>query len=277
MRVYSETFMTQAEALKEKLKTIAETGKVANAYVISGGSFGDRVDVANAFAALLVSTPADIVRPEHEKPHLISVDDMRLGVNESVYIRPYGTGKKVYIIEEAEKMNVQAQNALLKTLEEPPEYVVMLLLSTHRDCFLQTILSRSVKLSLSESENGEEVHEDILKLLRKGRRMLPEDVLQFVKEKSKEKESAGDFLPVIRSWFRDVLVYKSEKSAKALAFKDDASAIKEYADFCSFAGIEHILALTGETMQKLTANVNFELAVVVLFNEIRAEMEEKDV
>ena len=96
-------------------------------------------------------------------------------------------------------------------------------------------------------------------------------------EKSKEKESAGDFLPVIRSWFRDVLVYKSEKSAKALAFKDDASVIKEYADFCSFAGIERILALTGETMQKLTANVNFELAVVVLFNEIRAEMEEKDV
>ena len=51
-------------------------------------------------------------------------------------------GQKIYIVDEAQKMTVQAQNALLKTIEEPPAYAVIMLLTTNQDAFLQTILSR---------------------------------------------------------------------------------------------------------------------------------------
>ena len=70
----------------------------------------------------------DIIYVSHEKPNTISVDDIRAQINNDVAIKPYSSKYKVYIINEAEKMTPQAQNAILKTLEEPPAYAVILLL-----------------------------------------------------------------------------------------------------------------------------------------------------
>ena len=78
----------------------------------------------------------DIIYVEHEKPNVISVDNIRQQVNGDISIKPYSGAHKIYIIDEAEKMNVQAQNALLKTLEEPPEYAVILLLATRVEAML---------------------------------------------------------------------------------------------------------------------------------------------
>ena len=71
-------------------------------------------------------------KPE-EHPKMISVDNIRRNLVDSVEIRPYEAEYKIYIIRDADKMNAQAQNALLKTLEEPPEYAVILLLSGGRE------------------------------------------------------------------------------------------------------------------------------------------------
>ena len=67
----------------------------------------------------------DLIYVTHNKPQLISVDEIREQVVGDVQIRPYQSKYKVYIIDEAELMNEQAQNALLKTIEEPPEYAVI--------------------------------------------------------------------------------------------------------------------------------------------------------
>ncbi|MCD8156749.1 MAG: hypothetical protein LUD53_04795 [Clostridiales bacterium] len=83
----------------------------------------------------------DIIYVTHVKTG-ISVDDIREQVNADICVKPYSSRYKVYIIDEAETMNVQAQNALLKTLEEPPAYAVILLLTTNADAFLPTIRSR---------------------------------------------------------------------------------------------------------------------------------------
>ncbi len=56
----------------------------------------------------------------HEKPNSIGVEDIRSQVNNDMAIKPYSSPYKIYIINEGRKMTVQAQNALLKTLEEPP-------------------------------------------------------------------------------------------------------------------------------------------------------------
>ena len=70
----------------------------------------------------------------HEKPNSISVDDIRVQINDDIVIRPYSSKYKVYIIADADLMTVQAQNALLKTIEEPPSYAVIMLLRKMRKC-----------------------------------------------------------------------------------------------------------------------------------------------
>ena len=58
----------------------------------------------------------DIIYVSHEKPNTISVDDIRTQLNNDIVIKPYSSKHKIYIVDEAEKMNQQAQNALLKTI-----------------------------------------------------------------------------------------------------------------------------------------------------------------
>ena len=89
----------------------------------------------------------DIITVTHEKPNSIGVDEIRR-MRADIQIKPYANPYKVYIIPDAEKMTVQAQNALLKTLEEPPEYAVLLLIANGTENFLPTILSRCVLLRM---------------------------------------------------------------------------------------------------------------------------------
>ena len=84
----------------------------------------------------------------HEKPNSISVDDIRTQVNNTVDIKPYQGPYKVYIIPQADMMTPQAQNAILKTIEEPPSYAVFLLLTENAETLLPTINSRCVMLKL---------------------------------------------------------------------------------------------------------------------------------
>ena len=90
----------------------------------------------------------DIIRVTHEKPNTISVADIREQVNNTIMIKPYQGPYKIYIIDHADLMTVQAQNALLKTIEEPPAYAVILLLTENADILLPTINSRCVMLKL---------------------------------------------------------------------------------------------------------------------------------
>ena len=78
----------------------------------------------------------------HEKPGTITIDEIRDQVINDIDIRPYYSPYKIYIIADADLMTPQAQNALLKTIEEPPEYAVILLLTNNIGGLLPTIQSR---------------------------------------------------------------------------------------------------------------------------------------
>ena len=90
----------------------------------------------------------DIIFIRHEKATTISVDEIRTQLNNDIVIRPYSSKYKVYIVPHADMMSVQAQNALLKTIEEPPEYAVIILLTENAEVLLPTIRSRCVILKL---------------------------------------------------------------------------------------------------------------------------------
>ena len=103
-----------------------------------------------------------IRRPEDKAT--ISVEQIR-SLREDLYIAPNENEKKVYIIEEADKMTVQAQNALLLSLEEPPPYVVFFLLTENAMALLETIRSRApiLRMQLFDAET-------IVSLLKRDRR-----------------------------------------------------------------------------------------------------------
>ena len=156
------------EQIKEHFQNAAATGKVSHAYILSGEEGMGKKTLANAFAMTLLCEEGgrepcmqchackqvmsgnhpDLIYVTHEKPASMGVDNIREQINDTIMVRPYSSQYKLYIVDEAEKMTVQAQNALLKTIEEPPAYAVIMLLTTNPDAFLPTILSRCVQLKL---------------------------------------------------------------------------------------------------------------------------------
>ena len=170
------------EAIIRHFEEAVSSGKLSHAYILAGEEgFGKHLLAARAAAALLCTeeegdrpcgtcasciqaeagTNPDIVYVTHEK-QLITVGDIRSQVVEDIQVKPYAGKYKVYIIDEAERMNEQAQNALLKTLEEPPAYAVIFLLAANTGSFLPTILSRCITLPLKPVRT-----EDIADLLIK--------------------------------------------------------------------------------------------------------------
>lgn len=191
----------------------------------------------------------DIIYVTHEKPNVISVDNIRQQVNGDIDIKPYSGDYKIYIIDEAEKMNVQAQNALLKTLEEPPSYAVILLLATRAEAMLQTILSRCVVLNtkpvpedlikhylmqkveipdyrasicasfargnvgraieLASNEVFDHMKSSVLGLLKHITELEINQIAAEVKKITEEKFDTNDYLDLCFIWYRDVLLYKA--------------------------------------------------------------------
>ena len=157
------------EQLRDHLENAVKLGKVSHAYLINGERSSGKEFIAKIFAQALQcenrqgadpcgechscvqaesGNHPDIIFLTHEKPNVISVEDIRTQINNDMSIKPYSGRWKIYIVNEAEKMTVQAQNALLKTLEEPPEYGVILLLVSNVNALLPTILSRCVQLNM---------------------------------------------------------------------------------------------------------------------------------
>ena len=165
--MYSFSDIIGHDTIKEHLLGALRENKLSHAYIFAGEDGSGKMMLANRFAAALECSDEherpcgsciscmqaesgnhpDIIYVTHEKK-MITVDDIRTRLVNDITIKPYSGQYKVYIIDEAEKMNEAAQNALLKTLEEPPEYAVILLLTTNTGAFLQTILSRCVILTL---------------------------------------------------------------------------------------------------------------------------------
>lgn len=163
------------EPIKEHFFNAVLTGNISHAYILSGEAGMGKKSLANAFALALLCEKGqadpcrqchackqvmsgnhpDLIYVTHEKPASIGVDDVRRQINDTIQVKPYSSAHKIYIVDEAEKMTVQAQNALLKTIEEPPAYAVILLLTTNAEAFLPTILSRCVQLKLKPLKDGE--------------------------------------------------------------------------------------------------------------------------
>lgn len=306
-----------------------EENKVSHAYILNGERGSGKKMLANLFATTLLCEKGgpdpcnvchsckqaesgnhpDIIRVNHEKPNTISVDDIRQQVNNDIQIKPYQGPYKIYIIAEADLMTVQAQNALLKTIEEPPEYAVIFLLTENAEVLLPTITSRCVMLKLrnirdtlirkylmeslqipdykadmctafaqgnmgraimlANSEYFNEIREEAVQLLKYINEMDVSEIVKAIKKISTYKLEVNDYLDIIMIWYRDVLLYKATKEMDRVVFKDQLPYIQERARKSSYEGIELILESLKKAKQRLKANVNFELVMELLLLTIK--------
>lgn len=266
------------DSLSEKLKKIALSDHVSHAYLFGGEDTGKGFEIARQFAGMITDSQADILILEHEKPNLISVDDIRTGINETVYIKPYAGEKKIYIVPDAQKMNVQAQNALLKTLEEPPAYVVILLVADSAEGFLQTILSRVVKLTVSSEEEitADEDRQAALEtarlIVRDAASMDTKKMLDTVAQLSEKKLYIKEILERLRAWLRDIRMWQMTQDPTLLMFHKDAAIVRQFAEKTRPADITRITEAIDAAQRRLDANVNFEVTAELLLQTMRESL-----
>ena len=225
--------------------------------------------------------PADLLLPEHEKEHLYSVDDVRREINETVRIRPYGGGRKVYVVRDAGLMNEQAENALLKTLEEPPEYVTILLSAETESGFLDTILSRTVRFTLTGGGEASESSYtgEMLAFLKKGEALTAFDAIGLSRtlagEKGKNTGSAAlrlrPVFDLVRTWFRDVMVLK--EGGRSIVLSGEEKELKADAKRLPAENINRILLALCEAEERLESNTNTEGTIHQLLRTILKEYE----
>lgn len=311
------------------LQNAINLNKVSHAYIFNGEEGSGKNILASTFAMALQCdrkeaepclecrscrqaenrNQPDIIRITHEKPNSIGVEDIRVQLNADIMIKPYSSPYKIYIIDEAEKLTVQAQNALLKTIEEPPAYAVIMLLTTNADEFLPTILSRCVSLNLktvedadikkylmeelqipdyqadlctafaqgnmgkaiklASAENFNQIKEETVQLLKYINEMEISEIVEAIKKISAHKLDVQDYFDLIMIWYRDVLLFKATSDVDSLIFKDEVRYIQKQANRSSYEGIEAIINALENAKARLNANVNFDLVMELLLLTIK--------
>lgn len=321
------------DGIVKHMKNAIKLSKISHAYILNGEKGMGKKTIAKAFATTILcekkgDTPCmechsckqlmsdnhpDVKWIIHEKPATISVDDIREQINNDVVVKPYSSEYKIYIMDEAEKMNVQAQNALLKTIEEPPSYTIIMLLVSNKESFLQTILSRCVSLDVkpldkktiaqyliknckmpdyqanmaadfSSGNLGRAIRLVTMETFTEMKEMLllhmksmfsanTADIGGYIKELNSFKDNISEYIDLLVAWFRDVLIFKASKDINQIIFKDQIGLIERYAKQLSYEGIENIFIAADKALTRLRANVNFELTMELMLMTIRDGLE----
>lgn len=314
------------ELIKNQLKSAIRTGSIRHSYMLVGEKGMGKKTMAEAFLLelfckeedeskrpcltcpeckkILSNNHPDVIYITHEKPAAISVDEVREQLIDTIDIKPYEGGYKVYVIPEADKMTIQAQNAILKTLEEPPEYAVILLLVNDDRKLLDTVRSRVIRenlrpltdkvikeylserlhkssdmtdicvafskgnlgraIELCESESFTEWYQRIMKILKNLSKMDSTDMHIELSKLLTECPDINEALDLLELWYRDLTMFTVTKDINSLVFKGERKALMNAASLSSYDGIQRIFAAIEKCRQRIAANVSPELALELL-------------
>lgn len=308
------------------LKNAIKTSRIFHCYLFTGEKSLGKKLVALAFAKTLLCKNEgmepcnscsscikfdnfnhpdfELIEPEKGLIPKNKIDDMI----KSMAIAPLESKRRIIIIDECDKMGIEAQNELLKTLEEPPPYVNIILITSNVNNLIPTILSRSQiikfypvdsqriaellmekykktseeanfiahftkgsvgqSIILSQSEEFFNLREDTINIIHK---VLTGDRISLMNSVDfflENKDSIENIMDIILYWFRDLLIYKEVGDSPLIVNKDKIQLLSKET-FLNNHRINGIIEYVLKTKEYIESNVNFQLAIETMLLKIQ--------
>lgn len=317
-------------ALINRLKIALESGRIVHSYIFAGLPGAGKRTLSNYFAKMLLcdggSKPCNTCQScsqvdSQNHPDLIRLTSQTktIGVEPirelraDIGIKPFQGSRKIYIIEKGDTMTPQAQNAFLKTLEEPPEYAVIIILADNLAGLLSTIVSRcqiiripglstrqvaeiierkanissemalvfarlseglpGKGLDLALSQEYREMREESLKILEGLSKSSLVQAMGYIDYFLDNRDKAIEILDLMELWLRDALVLKQSSCQDIIINMDKLTYIKSLANNFTLSHIQCIIENIEDSKKMLMSHANFHLAIENLLVKIQGSGE----
>lgn len=262
-------------------EVITNTKKISHAYLIETNSFPKSKELVFAFAKILLC-PDALKHSENDECHICHLIDQGkysdlqiiessgswikkeqlLDLQKELKTKSVVGGRRVYIIFQAEKLNVSSANTLLKFLEEPEENIIAILVTVNRYQVIETLLSRCQILSLFRSDNqiaADVISETLLSFLEYIYRYGVETIAyinRFFLDLFQDKEQTMRTLNQLENIYVDLLENQVEET---FLIQKYGQAIEKIIGKISLSDIVEKLKVIDQFKQKLQYNVNMKL------------------
>ena len=290
--------------VKDSLETICKLNKIAHSYIFLGSEGNGKKLIAKEFSKKILclneqtgcnscKSCIEFETENHPDFKLIVPDGKNIKIEQirefqtKLYEKPVISSKKVYIIDDADLMTKEAQNCLLKTLEEPPNYIVIILIASNESKLLNTIKSRCVKIIFSNLETnelsqflkGENIDNKVLaradgsikKLIHiKENKELYEEIEEVFSNIN--KKSLIDFFKCTEIISKNKEIVNDILNYINLIFYEK---INNDIDFLNKKKYTNCIQIVENTNQMLKQNGNFDMCIDYLFLKIWEEINEK--
>ena len=213
-----------------------------------------------------------IIVPDGKSIKIEQIRDLQAKILE----KPISSNKKVYIIDDADTMTEESQNCLLKTLEEPPEYAMIILIASNENRMLQTIKSRCVIIrfeDLTNEEISQILHtndQDIIRLCEGS--VAKADTISEKREMFAQLKNIADYLS------KNSLIDVLNNSDLLYSSKDDIMTLLDFLNIIFFEkakeNIKYSKAINiiEKTKKKIMANNNYDMCMDYMLMHIWEEL-----
>ena len=277
------------EPIKNELKRAVDENKVSHSYMFVGIEGIGKQMIAKEFAQIVLCTNEEekgchqckscVEFMSHNHPDFLYLepDGSSIKIEQIRYLqrkiqeKPIISNKKVYIINDADKMTAEAQNCLLKTLEEPPEYSTIILVGSNENAFLNTIKSRCMKISFQpiETKYIKQYMEETYRMTNISQNML--DAFQgsigkaiILKDKKEQYESIEDMIEKLDKTDMTELIKLGEPLYQS---KDEIINILDYINIILLklskenAQYANCIDIIENTKKRLNQNANYDMCI----------------
>lgn len=293
------------EFAKKYLTNSINKDKVSHAYLFEGMNGVGKKTLAKEFAKTLIkvdkleNSPDYIsIEPEGSSIKIAQIRKLQT----DVLVKPH-SDYKIYIINKAEKMTVESQNALLKTLEEPPAYVIIILITSNKNSLLDTIKSRceiikflpvsfiqtkkyledmgieerkasilatfsrgsiSKALELSESADFMLMREDIQNNIQTLLEKNIVEILELPSKYDKYKDNIIEVLDMMINYFRDIMMLKENIGKDMIINIDKITYVQNMSKKINYSQVSKIIDIIEDIKIKIRSNCNFSISIQVM-------------
>ena len=290
---------------KKYLSNSIKSNMISHAYMFEGPSGVGKNTMARELAATLLEMENLFNSPDYIEitpdGNSIKIAQIRK-LQSDILVKPYKS-YKIYVIDEAQKMTVEAQNALLKTLEEPPKYAIIILITNNKESLLDTIKSRceiikftpiplvevadyltqtgvdknrasllanfsrgsmQKAIELSESEDFHIMRDEVQKYVETFLTGSMLDIMDIQSSIEKYKDNITNVLDLLVNYFRDIMVVKENVDSSMIINLDRLVFIKNMSRKITYSQLSKIIDIIEETKTKLRSNCNFNISIQVM-------------